>query len=230
MSNFLTSSIGKKVIMSVSGLFLIAFLVVHLTVNLMLILDSSGDLFNQGAYFMATNPLIKIFEPILALGFVVHIIWGTYLTLKNRQARPVRYAENKHSKDVTWASRNMFILGGLVLIFLVIHLYNFWLNIKFPGRGSPLPHKIVGGIEMEDTYFLVSSLFRNSIFYCILYILGGIFLGLHLTHGFWSAFQTVGLANDIWRKRLRIVGYIFAIIITVGFCIIPLYFLAGFGS
>lgn len=230
MSNFLSSSIGKKVIMSLSGFFLITFLCVHLALNLLLIFDNSGDLFNQGAYFMATNPFIKIVEPILAIGFLIHIIWAAVLTLQNQKARPVKYALRNQSGNATWASRNMFILGGLVLIFLIIHLYNFWWNIKFPALGTPLAETNVGGVEMENTYALVSGLFRNSIVYCLLYMLGAIFLGLHLTHGFWSAFQSIGFSNDIWRKRLEGLGYIFAIIIAVGFSIIPLYFIAGFGG
>lgn len=230
MSNFLSSSIGKKVIMSLSGFFLITFLCVHLALNLLLIFDNSGDLFNQGAYFMATNPFIKIVEPILSIGFLIHIIWAAVLTLQNQKARPVKYALRNQSGNATWASRNMFILGGLVLIFLIIHLYNFWWNIKFPALGTPLAETNVGGVEMENTYALVSGLFRNSIVYCLLYMLGAIFLGLHLTHGFWSAFQSIGFSNDIWRKRLEGLGYIFAIIIAVGFSIIPLYFIAGFGG
>jgi len=230
MSNFLTSSIGKKVIMSLSGLFLIAFLCVHLALNLLLIFDNSGDLFNQGAHFMATNPIIKIVEPILAIGFIIHIVWAITLTLQNQKARPIKYALRNQSDNATWASRNMFILGGLVLIFLAIHLYNFWWNIKFPSLGTPLAETNVGGVEMENTYALVAGLFRESIVYCGLYILGAIFLGLHLTHGFWSAFQSIGFSNDIWRKRLSALGYIFAVIIAVGFSIIPLYFIVGLGN
>ena len=227
MSNFLSSSIGKKVIMSLSGLFLIAFLCVHLTLNLFLIFDNSGELFNHGANFMATNPVIKIVEPILAIGFIIHIIWASILTLQNQKARPIKYAQRNQSQNATWASRNMYILGGLVLVFLVIHIYNFWWNIKVTGN---LEAVVVDGVEMENTYLLVSSLFRSSIVYCGLYIAGAILLRLHLTHGFWSAFQSIGFSNDIWRKRLSALGYIFAVIIAVGFSIIPLYFMAGLGN
>ena len=227
MSNFLSSSIGKKVIMSLSGLFLIGFLCVHLTLNLFLIFDNSGELFNHGANFMATNPVIKIVEPILAIGFIIHIIWASILTLQNQKARPIKYAQRNQSQNATWASRNMYILGGLVLVFLVIHIYNFWWNIKVTGN---LEAVVVDGVEMENTYLLVSSLFKSSIVYCGLYIAGAILLGLHLTHGFWSAFQSIGFSNDIWRKRLSALGYIFAVIIAVGFSIIPLYFMAGLGN
>lgn len=230
MSNFLTSSIGKKVIMSLSGLFLILFLCVHLSLNLLLIFDNSGSLFNQGAHFMATNPLIKIIEPILAIGFVVHIIMASILTLQNRRARPVKYARRNQSQNATWASRNMFILGAMILIFIVIHLYNFWWNIKFPSLGTPLQPITVNGVEMDDTYALVAGLFKSDVLYCLVYILGAVFLGLHLTHGFWSSFQSIGFSNDIWRKRLEIVAYFVAIVFTAGFSIIPLYFIAGFGN
>ncbi len=230
MSNFWTSSIGKKVVMSLSGLFLISFLCVHLTLNLFLIFDNSGELFNVGANFMATNPVIKIVEPILALGFIIHIIWASVLTLQNQKARPVKYNQRNQSQNATWASRNMYILGAMVLIFLVIHLYNFWWNIKFPSLGTPLTEAVVGGVEMEDTYALVAGLFKSSIVYCLLYIAGGILVGLHITHGFWSAFQSIGFSNDIWRKRLEWLAYFFAIVFAVGFSIIPLYFLLGLGN
>ena len=175
MSNFLTSSIGKKVILSLSGLFLIAFLCVHLALNLLLIVDNSGELFNIGAHFMATNPIIKIVEPILAIGFIIHIILASILTLQNRGARPIKYDLRRQSGNCTWSSRNMYILGGLVLIFLFVHLWNFWWKIKF--AGDPLLTEInVDGTTMENTYALVSGLFKSSIIYCFLYILGGIFL------------------------------------------------------
>ena len=230
MSNFLTSSIGKKIILSLSGLFLIAFLCVHLALNLLLIVDNSGELFNIGAHFMATNPIIKIVEPILAIGFIFHIVLASILTLQTRGARPIKYDRRSQAGNCTWSSRNMYILGALVLIFLVIHLWNFWWNIKFPSLGTPLAETIVDGVKMENTYALVAGLFQSSVIYCLLYILGGIFLGLHLTHGFWSAFQSIGFSNQIWRKRLECVAKIFAFIIAAGFSIIPLYFMLGLAN
>ena len=230
MSNFFTSSIGKKVIMSLSGLFLIAFLCVHLALNLLLIFDNSGELFNHGAHFMATNPLIKIIEPVLAIGFIIHMIWASVLTLQNRKARPSGYARSSQSGNATWPSRNMYILGGLIIIFLGIHLYNFWWNIKFPTLGTPLSTVVVDGVEMENAYEMVVGLFHSSIWYCLLYVLGAIFLGLHLSHGFWSAFQSIGFSNQIWRKRLECLAYIFAVVVAAGFAIIPIYFMVGLGN
>ena len=109
MSNFLTTSIGKKVIMSLSGLFLILFLCIHLSVNLLLLVGP--DAFNAGCEFMEL-PFIKVIEPILALGFIIHIVWASILTIQNQKARPQKYALRKQSQNCTWPSRNMYILGG----------------------------------------------------------------------------------------------------------------------
>ncbi|HPF50240.1 MAG TPA: succinate dehydrogenase cytochrome b subunit [Draconibacterium sp.] len=226
MSKFLTASIGRKFIMSLSGIFLMVFIAVHLGLNLLLIFDDSGDLFNQGAHFMATNPLIKIMEPILGLGFVIHIIWSFFLEYENWKARPVKYAKKNMSGASTWASRNMLILGALVLVFLVIHIIDFFVKMKFTGHPL-LEETVVGGVHMENAYALVSGAFINSTVLCILYIIGGILLGLHLSHGFWSSFQTLGLNNKFWIKRWQVIAQIYAWIVAVGFAVIPLYFMFG---
>lgn len=226
---FLNASIGRKFIMSVTGLFLITFLLVHLSINLLLIVDDSGDLFNMGAHFMGTNPLIKIMEPILALGFLVHIVWSFIITLQNMKARPQKYDKTSQSINSSFASRNMLILGAMVLIFLGIHIYNFWYHIKIvQDLGHVTVEQAGVHVHMEDAYSLVAGLFKSSICYCILYILGGILLGLHVSHGFWSAIQTIGFNNDIWRKRLEVIAKIVAVIFAVGFSIIPLYFMIKF--
>ena len=227
MSNFLTASIGRKFVMSVSGIFLMVFIAVHLSINLLLIFDDSGDLFNQGAHFMTSNPLIKIMEPILGLGFVIHIIWSFFLELQNWRARPVKYAKKNMSGASTWASRNMLVLGALVLVFLVIHIINFFVKMKFTGDPA-LTEITVHGVHMENAYALVAGAFKASIVLCIFYVLGGILLGIHLSHGFWSAFQTLGLNNKYWLKRWQVIGRIYAIIVAVGFSIIPLYFIIKF--
>lgn len=225
MSSFLTSSIGKKFFMSITGFFLMAFLVVHLGINLLLIFDDTGELFNLGAHFMATNPIIKIVEPVLAIGFILHMVYAAYLTITNMRARPVKYQKVNQKDSSTWASRNMFILGSLILIFLVLHIMNFYWKLKVT---HTVPTVMVNGVEMENAYELVASLFKTSLLYDVFYILGALFLGLHLTHGFWSAFQTIGWSGDLWRKRLFFVGRLYAIIIAIGFSIIPLYFILKF--
>jgi len=207
------------------------FLLVHMSLNLLLIFDDSGDMFNIAAHFMATNPLIKIIEPVLALGFVIHILWSVIITLQNQKARPVAYSKTQQGQNSTIVSRNMFILGSMMAIYLGIHLYNFWWKMKF--AGDPLLSEITvmqAGIPvaMENAYALVATLFKSSVLYCIIYIVGGWLLGLHISHGFWSAFQTIGLNNHIWRKRLFTVAQIIGWIFAIGFAAIPLYFMIKF--
>jgi len=227
MSNFLSASIGRKVFMSLTGLFLISFLSLHLTLNLLLIFDDTGVLFNQAAYFMATNPMIKIMEPILALGFIIHIIWAGWITLDNMRARPQGYASGDQLLKWWAPSKNMFILGGMILVFLVLHIFNFWVKLKL--TGDPTLSKPTGtGIEMHNTYELVKTLFVNFPLYDVLYVIGGILVGLHLSHGFWSAFQTIGLSNINWMKRLKCLANLIGIIFAVGFSAIPIYFLLKF--
>ena len=219
MSSFFTSSVGKKFIMSVTGIFLILFLIVHLTVNSFLMAGS--DAFNEAAHFMATNPVIMVIEPLLAFGFIVHIIYSVYITLQNQRLRPVHYKKIDRRESTTWPSRNMFILGAFILIYLVIHLSNFFWKIKF----GHVDTVMVNGTEMHNLYGLVSSLFINWWWYDLIYILGAIFLALHLSHGFWAAFQSLGWNNDLWRIRLKRIAYVFAVIMGVGFSTIPIYFL-----
>jgi succinate dehydrogenase / fumarate reductase cytochrome b subunit len=202
-----------------------------MSLNLLLIFDDSGELFNIAAHFMATNPMIKIMEPVLAIGFLVHILWSLIITLQNMKARPVGYNKWAQGVNSSWVSRNMLILGSLVLVFLGLHIFNFWWKIKVVGDPL-LAHVAVmqGGslVEMENAYALVASLFKGSIVYCLIYIAGGVLLGLHLTHGFWSAFQTIGFSNVIWRKRLSVVANLLGLVFAIGFSVIPLYFMIKF--
>lgn len=226
MSKFITASIGRKFIMSISGLFLMVFICVHLGLNLLLIFDDSGELFNLGAHFMATNPLIKVMEPILGLGFIIHIVWSFMISYQNYKARPVKYATSSKTPTTSWASRNMLVLGALVLVFLIIHLYNFFFVIKY--QPDQLSTIVVDGTEMHNTYALVAGLFKTNSLFCVIYMLAGILLGLHLGHGFWSAFQTIGWNNKVWMKRLQVIGRIYATLVAIGFVLIPLYFLIKF--
>ncbi len=225
MSNLLCSSIGKKLLMSLSGLFLVTFLVIHLTVNSLLLFDESGDLFNAAAHFMATNPLIRIMEPLLGLGFFVHILYGSLLTAQNNKARGNdKYDSGNKTKDVMWASKNMWVLGLTIFAFLVVHVWQFWVKMRL--TGDPLldhTHIDVAGVEtqVENSYALVNATF-SQLWVVILYVLGSLGLALHLTHGFWSAFQSLGASNNIWRKRLTVVGVIFAWVVGIGFSVIAI--------
>jgi len=226
MSSFMSASIGRKFLMSITGIFLISFLSIHLTLNLFLTFDDSGDLFNLAANFMATNPFIKIMEPILAIGFVIHIIWSGWITLENMRARPQKYEYGDQLLSWWAPAKNMFILGGMIMIFLVIHIFNFWVKMKL--TGDPLLAGVdVGGEEMHNAYALVSNLFLNP-WYDLLYMAGGILVGLHISHGFWSAFQTIGFSNQIWLKRLKCLAVTIGVVFAVGFCFIPLYFMIKF--
>jgi succinate dehydrogenase / fumarate reductase cytochrome b subunit len=221
MNGIFSTSLGKKLIMSITGLFLMLFLVIHLTVNLLL-LWGDGQLFNQAAHFMATNPAIRIIEPILAAGLIFHVVYASIITLKNRRARPMGYAQTGSNGLSTWPSKNMYILGATIFIFLVIHLANFYWQLKF-GEVQKITYD--NGLTMDDTYSLVSGLFVAYWWYDLIYIAGAIMLGLHLSHGFWAAFQTLGWNSKVWMKRLETIAYIYAIIIGGGFAVIPLFFM-----
>lgn len=225
MSSFLQSSVGRKILMGVTGIFLMLFLVIHLAVNSLLIFDSTGELFNRGAHFMATNPFIKVIEPILGLSFLIHIMYGVILSIRNMGARPVGYDKMDQSKASTWASRNMFLLGGWIFAFLVIHLINFYFKLKFGDVGSVTYGEGAQAITMHDSYTLVAGLFKAYWWYNIIYIIGGIFLGLHLYHGFWSSLQTMGLNKGVQRNIYERIGLVYSVVIGGGFAIIPLYYL-----
>lgn len=212
---FLKSSIGKKVIVSLSGLFLVVFLVIHLTVNL-LILIGNGEVFNEVAGFMGTNPIMKILEIVLAAGFLFHIFYTSYLTLINQTKRPVKYAVVNQCEASSWSSRNMYITGSMIFIFLVVHLINYFIKIKFTD--------LIESGNMSE-YQLVVSIFNVEYWYFVaLYIIGFFLLGLHLNHSFQSGFQTLGLNNSKWLPRLKCIGTIYTVIVVVGFTIIPVYF------
>ena len=220
MSSVLTSTIGKKLIMSISGLFLVLFLVIHLTVNSFLLLPDGGQMFNAAAHFMVTNPLIKVIEPLLAIGFIVHILYASYITLQNRKAHgSINYASGKKTHSVSWASQNMYVLGVTILAFLILHIANFYVKMRY--MGDPLlAHTTIeiGGVStvVENSYALVNATF-GILWIVVVYLIGVIGLAIHLSHGFWSGFQTLGFSNELWRTRLTIVGNVFAWIMGVGF-------------
>ena len=215
MANIFTSSIGKKLIMSISGLFLIIFLLLHLTINFFSVIDSctgnfeSPDgLFALGCEFMAT-PVVTIMVPVLAFGFIIHIIYACYLTYNNIQTRGgySRYEVASKARTESWASKNMLVLGIIVLGFIALHLTHFWDEMQL---------REFMGQEAEDPYLLLTTTFGRW-WMVVLYIVWFGALWFHLTHGFWSAFQTIGWSNRLWEKRLKVIGYIFATIIFLGF-------------
>ena len=210
MGNIFTSSIGKKLIMSISGLFLILFLLVHLIANSAYQLGP--DSFDVIITIMS-SPVVIVMVPVLAAGFIIHIIYACYLTITNLKARgSERYAIANKGKTDSFASKNMFVLGVLVLGFLAFHLTHFWANMQLP--------ELTGG-EPENVNDLMVSTFSN-IWVVVAYAIWFVALWYHLTHGFWSAFQTVGLNNSIWLSRWKVIAYIYASFIFVGFLTIAL--------
>ncbi len=215
MAFLIHSSVGKKIIMSVSGLFLILFLLVHVSLNLLTIIDPSGNLFNEASEFMETNPFIFVMQFVLAAGFLLHILYGTWLTWQNKKTRPVPYAVSQKT-DVSWSSQNMWITGAVIFGFLLLHLYNYFYKLKFTD--------LIESGQMTE-FELVKSLFHvNNWPYTLLYLIWFIVLGLHLNHSLYSGFQTIGLSNQKWLNRLKWFSSIYALIIVIGFSSITLYF------
>ena len=209
------SSITKKLIMSISGLFLIVFLLLHMTVNFFSVIDTfkgtygaADGLFQIGCDFMA-SPIVTIMVPVLALGFLVHIIYAIILTAGNLKARGgiKRYEGGSKGKAESWASKNMLLLGVIVLGLVAFHLNHFWAEMQL---------KEFQGQHAANPYELLNATFQN-LWMVVIYIVWFVALGLHLCHGFWSAFQTIGWSNKIWEKRLTYIGYAFVIIIVLGF-------------
>lgn len=213
------SSLGKKYLMGLTGLFLISFLVVHCFVNAMVFFDRSGSLFNEYAHFMGTNIIIRIMEVVLFAGLLLHIIDGLMLYFQNRAARPQGYAYNKPNANSSWYSRSMAILGTLLLIFLIMHLYHFWLKSRFLGLPE-VPHPQFN-VQMLDLYSEMVVVF-SSLPVVILYVLAQVALAYHLLHGFWSAFQSLGLNHTKYNNAIHMAGTAFAIVIPFIFALMPI--------
>jgi len=215
------SSLTKKYVMSLMGLFLITFLFVHLFLNLTVLMDLGNEqypTFNQAAHFMATNPFIQVFQWVLFAGFIVHIILGIALQLQNWASRPKGY-KIKGSAEENIFSQYMIHTGIIVLIFLVIHFVNFFMVAKGIIPGISTVH--VEGEEMENLGKLIVDLFHNG-YYVIFYVVALLLLGFHLDHGFQSAFQSLGLQNKKYGPFIKGLGHVVAIVLAVGFIVIPL--------
>ncbi|MBL7862407.1 MAG: succinate dehydrogenase cytochrome b subunit [Cyclobacteriaceae bacterium] len=212
-----SSSLGRKVLMALTGLFLILFLVVHLAGNLQLLKDDGGEAFNIYAKFMTTNPLIKTISYVNYTFILLHVLIAIYLSRKNRAARGSRgYAIS--GKSSTWSSRNMGILGFLLLVFIVVHMKDFWAQMHWGG----IPTAMYDGVEVKDLYSIVSLAFSQA-WYVGLYVFCMIGLAFHLWHGFASAFQTLGLNHLKYNPVINFVGKAFAIIVPAAFALIPIW-------
>lgn len=219
LGNFLTSSLGKKVVMSLTGIFLILFLVVHLSGNLQLLYGDQGQAFNTYADFMQHNPLIQTVSLLLYFFIILHAVQGLVIYFQNKSARGNEGYRKFKPQGKSWASRQMAILGTLVLAFLFLHMGDFWYTMKF---GDPEMITYAGVAEpVQDLYKEVQITFSN-IWFVIAYLVGLTALAFHLWHGFWSAFQTLGIQHDKYTPLIKTIGYIFSIVVPIGFAIIPI--------
>jgi len=208
MNKILFASISKKFVMALAGILLLMFLPVHFVINLLL-LKSDPEPFNRAASFMATFPLVKVFEIALMAAILVHIIYGVYLQIQNWLARPIGYAGGQKSKTSS-LSRFMIWTGATVLTFLVLHFFNFYFIKLGLVPGDP-----------ENFYSVAHSLFRIPA-YNIIYLTCFLILGFHLHHAFYSAFQTLGLNHRIWTPVVKILAWVYAIAIPAGFAFISI--------
>ena len=212
-----TSSVGKKLVMGFTGIFLVLFLIVHVGLNACIWAMDNGVMFNKAAHFMGANVVPRILEIGLFAGFFLHIIQGYMLELQNRKARGTAYAVSYGNKGSKWYSRSMALLGTLLLLFLIMHIKHFWV----PSRITGLEPMLIDGKEYHNLYGEMLVVFENPVI-VVLYVIGCISLAYHLAHGFQSAFRTVGINNPKYTTLLETVGYGFSIIVPLAFAMMPI--------
>lgn len=224
MSNIFSSSIGRKLLMSLAGLFLCTFLIVHLGINLLLIIFESSKPFNIAANFMASNIIIKVFEIILLVAILIHIIMGLTLQIQNWLARPKRY-KKANSSQTSFFSKYMIHTAAIILAFFIIHLLDFYFASKFFDEVEEISYDN-GITHIHDLASLVIARF-SKLEFIIIYIAAILFLGFHLHHAFQSAFRTLGLDHKKYTPFIKKVGMLYTVIITLGFISIPvvIYFI-----
>jgi succinate dehydrogenase / fumarate reductase cytochrome b subunit len=215
MAGLTQSTIGRKFLMALSAMFLLVFLLIHLSVNLLSIF--SEDAFNTASHFMGYNPLIQfVMQPVLVAGVIFHFVMGFVLEMKNKNARPVKYAVANNSGNSSWSSRNMIISGAVILAFLGLHMYDFWMH--------EMNYKYVEALSINETRYWeelhakFADLWR-VIFYAVSFVL----LGLHLSHGFQSSFQSIGARHPKYLKCVNALGTWYSILIPLGFIVVAVF-------
>jgi len=205
--------------MSISGAFLVLFLLFHSLMNFVVVISPDG--YNEICKFLGANWYALVGTSVLAAGFVVHILYALLLSYQNLQARgKERYAVSKNQKSVEWSSQNMLVLGIIVFGFLVLHFINFWYKMQF----AELSGIKTGAYEAWDGAAYVKELFSQW-YYCVIYIVWLVAIWFHLTHGVWSALQTLGLNNKTWLPRVKVISNIVSTIVVLLFITVPVYFL-----
>ena len=221
-----TSSVGKKITMGVTGLFLISFLIVHMGVNACIFKDldfidptDNGDMFNRAADFMGKTVVIRIMEVVLFLGFFVHIIQGLMLEMENRSKRKIGYAVNLGDKGSKWYSRAMGLLGTILLLFLILHWWHFWIPSRFTHAG--LNEELLSNGRVSHNMFALMKVTFSEWWVVIVYVVACISLAYHLLHGFQSAFRTLGLSNTRYIAMVNAVGVGYSVIVPLIFALMP---------
>ena len=216
----INSSIGRKVVMSVTGIALILFLTFHGCMNIVALF--SGEAYNWICEALGANWYAVVATLGLAALAVIHIVYAFILTAQNRSARgSERYAKTEKPAKVEWASQNMLVLGIVVVLGLLLHLFNFWYNMMF----AELIGTTMGHLPSDGFAFIIDT-FQNPV-YVVLYIVWLVALWFHLTHGFWSAMQTIGISGKLWFNRWRVIGNIYVTLLILAFIAVVVAFAAG---
>jgi succinate dehydrogenase / fumarate reductase cytochrome b subunit len=220
------SSLVKKFWMALTGIFLISFLLIHCAVNAAIFFNDGGETFNKLAHFMGTNIIIRTMEIVLFLGLILHVADGLMLYFQNRKARPVKYAYEKAGASSKWYSRSMALLGSLILLFLILHLYHFWLRTRITGLTIEQAHLYYDGKKYEDLYGEMKFVFSH-LWVVVIYVLGCISLFWHLLHGFKSAFQSLGFNYSKYATAIAFAGDAFSVVIPTVFAAMPIAMYCG---
>lgn len=202
--------------MALTGLFLVLFLIVHLSGNLQLLRNDNGLKFNEYAHFMTTFWAVKLISYLLYTTIILHVVDGFYLTFKNKKARPVSYAVSAAGQSSPWYSRSMALLGSAILFFLVVHLWQFWYRMHWGTIG-------MDSNGYKDLYAVVREAFHNPV-WMTFYVISMIPLAYHLLHGFQSGFQTLGWHHSVFTPIIKKIGVFISVVVPVGFALIPLIF------
>lgn len=216
-----TSSIGKKLVMALTGIFLISFLIIHVGINSCIFANDGGVMFNNAAHFMASMVVIRILEVGLFVGFIIHIVQGLVLSYQNQTKRTQGYAVQLGNRGSKWYSRSMGLLGTVILIFLVVHWNDFWAQARFTNN---IPE--IAGTHVHDMYGKMKDVFHSEV-RVVLYVIACISLSYHLLHGFQSAFRSLGLHNKRYVKLVQSIGFGYAILIPLAFAAMPIVMYFG---
>jgi succinate dehydrogenase / fumarate reductase cytochrome b subunit len=228
-SEFFTSSVGKKLVMAFTGLFLIAFLIVHVGINACIFADlvddtDNGEMFNKAAHFMGSSYLIRLMEIGLFVGILAHVVQGYMLEAQNRARRKQGYAVSMGSQGSAWYKKSMGLLGTLILLFLVVHISHFWVPSRITYAETLSEVSYNNGKPMHDVFSKMIEVFTMPTWgpvWVILYILGCFSLAWHLLHGFQSSFRTMGVHNRKWLGVVKGLGVAFSVIVPILFALMP---------